>query len=80
MIADRFLNCLLRSSIAFAFTFFIAWLSDDVQLGDGTFLLGVGLIYMFIYIKDVGTELTERLKQIGGYVDGDPEYDDDTAV
>jgi hypothetical protein len=67
----RSLVCALATGIA------IFWIDG---LSAGQPLIIFLLWYIVMLVHDVGTELTERFKQQGAYIEDDPEWDDDDAA
>ena len=74
MNADRWGISLFRSFIALILGLVFAWFGNDLSFKNVIMLYAV--IYLFVYLKDVGAELTERLKSLGAILDEDDEYDD----
>ena len=74
MNADRWGRSLLRAFFAMLVSVGFAWYCADFT---SQFLVLLYIpTYVFLYLKDAGSELTERLKELRAYLPDDSEYDD----
>jgi len=78
------MNCLslgrnfIRSIVCGIVTGIVVFFIDGLAAGMPLviFLLWYGIML----VHDVSSELTERFKLLGAFIEDDPEYDDDAAV
>lgn len=68
------INMLSSMAITLAINVFIIWRDGSVTTWQSVMLYW--LVALTFSINDIGRELTNRLKEIGGYIEEDPEYDD----
>jgi hypothetical protein len=75
--SDRLSRCILRSIVAIGIALLFGWFVGD--FANKYLIVLYCLTYLFLYVKDVAGELTERLKQLGGYIEDDSEFEDADA-
>jgi hypothetical protein len=75
MIANSFKPVVIRTAIAGILTLPPLFLMPEVKLGNFYCIVLFSFNYLFFYIKDVSTEINDRLKILDAFLPGDSEID-----
>lgn len=76
MIADHRYAVSGRVVLALLISGVMSWIAGDLSLR--YMVLIYTPIYLLLYVAEVGNEITARLKELGAFLPGDDEYDENT--